>query len=125
MMINNIAELDQEILLLEEQELSKRNELIDHVITPAATFHTLAGLFMTWLRARDNHKEKDSPFSFLKFASGLLLPVGLLGTVWKQTGYVLKSIGFAISQITAHYVSKQSAGTVLHLFRSFLGKENR
>jgi len=100
-MINNTADLDQEISLLEEEELSKRNELLRHVITPSATLHTITGLFMSWVNAGRVHKESETHFDLSSFATKMVFPLTLLRTMLKQ-----------------------SVLPLWHLFKFLLGKEN-
>ena len=124
MAIKNTLDLDQEIILLEQEELIKRNALLRNVITPATTLHTTGTLFMSWMRAGKSHSENEGYTGLLKIMAKLILPLTVVGTMLKKSSYIFKSIGFALSEVIPQLFDKHSDKSLWHFFRLFTGKEN-
>jgi len=91
MTVRNISDLDKEILSLENEELTQRDELIKHIVTPSALLHTTGGLFMRWVRLGSKQGEQENQSIFSKLISILVLPLTLIRSIIPASWHVIKS----------------------------------
>ena len=119
MAIKTTSDLDQEIALLEQEELIKRNMLMRNIITPGAALNTTGTLFMSWVRAGKNQSGTESHINLFKLFTKLILPLTVVGTMLKQSGYIFKSIGFALSELVPQLFNKDFGKSLWAFFKTF------
>ena len=118
--ITNSADLKEEIARLKGLEHQQATELKQHFSSPGAIFSTIISLFSG---SSDSKEEKNASFfnqDFIGLISRFLLPITLNKTLFKNSGFIVKTIVGLLSQKASHYINEDSVGDVWgkvkHLF---------
>ena len=118
--IRNSVELKGEIARLKGLEQQQATQLKQHFSSPGAIFSTIMGLFSN---SSDSKEEKNASLfnqDFIGLISRIVLPIALNKTLFKNSGFIVKTIVGLLSQKASHYINEDAIsgvwGKVKHLF---------
>ena len=100
-----------EIYRLEGIEAEQAAALKTRFSSPGAVFSTLLSLFP---KSADNENHKSGLFhqDFIGLISRLVLPVALNKTLFKNSGFIVKTLVGLLSQKASNYISEDSISGV-------------
>ena len=110
--IRNSVELKGEIARLKGLEQQQATELKQHFSSPGAIFSTIMGLFSN---SSDNKEEKNASLfnqDFIGLISRIVLPIALNKTLFKNSGFIVKTIVGLLSQKASHYINEDAVGGI-------------
>ena len=117
--IKNSVELRHEIYRLQGVEAEQSEALKKRFSSPGAIFSTVMSLFPK----SDDKEDKNSSFfnqDFIGLISRFVLPITLNKTLFKNSGFIVKTIVGLLSQKASHYINEDAVsdvwGKVKHLF---------
>lgn len=117
--IRNTVELRDEIYRLQGVEAQQSAALKKRFSSPGAIFSTVKSLFP---KSDDEDDKNSSLFSqdFIGLISRFVLPIALNKTLFKNSGFIVKTLVGLLSQKASHYINEDSVGDVWskvkHLF---------
>ena len=117
--IKNSVELRHEIYRLQGVEAEQSEALKKRFSSPGAVFSTVMSLFP---KSDDKEDKNSSLFNqdFIGLISRFVLPIALNKTLFKNSGFIVKTIVGLLSQKASHYINEDSVGgiwgKVKHLF---------
>ena len=117
--IKNSVELRNEIYRLQGVEAEQSEALKKRFSSPGAVFSTVMSLFP---KSDDKEDKNSSLFNqdFIGMISRILLPITLNKTLFKNSGFIVKTIVGLLSQKASHYINEDSVsdlwGKAKHLF---------
>lgn len=117
--IKNAVELRHEIYRLQGVEAEQSAALKKRFSSPGAVFSTIMSLFP---KSDDKEDKNSSLFNqdFIGMISRILLPITLNKTLFKNSGFIVKTIVGLLSQKASHYINEDSVsdlwGKAKHLF---------
>ena len=125
--IKNSWDLKEEIVRLRAQEQVQLAAIQDRFNSPAAVFSTIYSVF-----PKGNHtgENKSNIFNqdFVSIISRFLIPLTLNKTLFKNSGFLVKTLVGLVSQKASGYVNEESVGGLWDkakaLIASFTKKEN-
>lgn len=110
--IKNTAELRDEIKRLKGLEVEQSLALKKRFNSPGAVFSSLMSLFP---KSEDSAEDKTSSLfsqDFIGLISRIVLPVALNKTLFKNSGFIVKTVVGLLSQKASHYINEDSVGDV-------------
>ena len=110
--ITNSADLKEEIARLKGLEHQQATELKQHFSSPGAIFSTIISLFSG---SSDSKEEKNASFfnqDFIGLISRIILPLALNKTLFKNSGFIVKTIVGLLSQKASHYINEDAVGGI-------------
>ena len=117
--IKNSVELRHEIYRLQGVEAEQSEALKKRFSSPGAVFSTVMSLFP---KSDDKEDKNSSLFNqdFIGLISRFVLPIALNKTLFKNSGFIVKTIVGLLSQKASHYINEDSVGGIWgkmkHLF---------
>ncbi len=109
-LIRNRSDLRSEIFRLQQERLEKQIALKQHFSSPTAIMSTVVGLIGGGSDDKDaNGKPKQD---FVGFLSRFIIPLVLNKTIFKGSGFIMKTIVGLASQKASSYVSSESISNV-------------
>ena len=117
--IKNSVELRHEIYRLQGVEAEQSEALKKRFSSPGAVFSTVMSLFP---KSDDKEDKNSSLFNqdFIGLISRFALPIALNKTLFKNSGFIVKTIVGLLSQKASHYINEDSVGALWgkakHLF---------
>jgi len=107
--IKNSWDLKEEIVRLRQLEKVQGEAIKQHFSSPAAIFSTVYSLF-----PKGNHsgENKSNIFNqdFVSILSRFLIPLTLNKTLFKNSGFLVKTLVGLVSQKASGYVNEESVG---------------
>src|SRR3954471_9052590 len=123
--IRNTIELRNEIHRLQGVEAEQSAALKKRFSSPGAVFSTVMSLFS----GSDDEEDKNSSLfnqDFIGLISRFLLPITLNKTLFKNSGFIVKTLVGLLSQKASHYINEDSVGDVWgkvkHLFEEHVSE---
>ena len=111
--IKNSDDLKEEIARLKGLEQQQATELKQHFSSPGAILSTVMGLFSG---SKDDSKEEKNASlfnqDFIGLISRIVLPIALNKTLFKNSGFIVKTIVGLLSQKASHYINEDSVGGI-------------
>ena len=117
-LIRNRSDLRAEIFRLQQARLEKQIELKQHFSSPSAVLGTVVGLLSGGSAAKD---EKEHKQDWVGFISRFIIPLVLNKTLFRGSGFIMKTIVGLASQKASNYVSSESVGNVWDKAKGLLG----
>ena len=111
--IKNSEDLKDEIARLKGLEQLQAAELKQHFSSPGAIFSTVISLFSG--SNDDTKEEKNASFfnqDFIGLISRIVLPIALNKTLFKNSGFIIKTIVGLLSQKASHYINEDAVGGI-------------
>jgi len=113
--IKNTTELRSEIYRLEGLERQQAVALKARFSSPAAVFSTVLSIFP---KSEDNKSgglaNKLFHQDFIGLISRLVLPIALNRTLFKKSGFLVKTLVGILSQKASNYINEDSVSSVWH-----------
>ncbi len=123
--IRNTVELRDEIYRLQGVEAEQSAALKKRFDSPGAIFSTVMSLFP---KSDDKEDKNSSLFNqdFIGLISRFVLPIALNKTLFKNSGFIVKTVVGLLSQKASHYINEDSVsdvwGKVKHLFEEHVSE---
>ncbi|MFD2143962.1 hypothetical protein [Mucilaginibacter antarcticus] len=115
------TDLKNEIYRLQGLEREKGMELNKRFSSPGAIFSSVFSMF----GGGDKKDDKDGGIfnqDFLGLISRLVLPLALNNTLFKKSGFIVKTIVGLLSQKASHYISEDAVEGVWDKAKGLFGK---
>jgi len=111
--IKNSDDLRDEIARLKALEQQQAAELKQHFSSPGAILSTVIGL----LSGSEDDSKEDKNASlfnqdFIGLISRIVLPIALNKTLFKNSGFIVKTIVGLLSQKASHYINEDAVGGI-------------
>jgi hypothetical protein len=116
--ILNSSDLKAEILRLRQLREQQGNALKERFESPMVAFSTLMSAFPKGTKFKYDIFNQG----FLEMISGILLPLTLNKTIFRNSNFLVKGIVGFLSQKASHLVSEDSVARVLGMVRSLFEK---
>lgn len=115
--IKNLSDLQTEIARLEALKIYQETHLKDRFKSPLAIFSTVKSLF--------GSGNSDAKSDFLKtdllgLISRFVLPVALNKTLFRKSGFIMKTLITLVSQKASGYINEGSVTSVLDKVKNFI-----
>ncbi|MEO8885475.1 MAG: hypothetical protein ABI367_05390 [Mucilaginibacter sp.] len=109
--IKNAVELRNELYRLEVLEVQQADAIKSRFSSPGALFSTFLSLFP---KSGDHEGVKSGLFhqDFIGLISRLVLPIALNKTLFKNSGFIVKTLVGLISQKASNYINEDSVSDV-------------
>jgi len=120
--IRNIFELQTEIGRLKNLETEQAVALKARFSGPSAIFSTALSLFPKSPTADGIKGGSLFHQDFLGLISRFLLPIALNKTLFRSSGFIVKTLVGILSQKASHYISEDSVGGVWDTVKGFVNK---
>ncbi len=123
--IKNSVELRHEIYRLQGLEAEQSEALKKRFSSPGAVFSTIMSLFP---KSDDKEDKNSSLFNqdFIGLISRIVLPVALNKTLFKNSGFIVKTVVGLLSQKASHYINEDAIGDAWgkakHLFEEHVSE---
>jgi hypothetical protein len=120
--IRNIFELQTEIARLKNLETEQAIALKARFSGPSAIFSTVLSLFPG---SATTEGIKGAGFfnqDFVGLISRFVLPIALNKTLFRRSGFIVKTLVGILSQKASHYISEDSVGGVWDTVKGFITK---
>jgi len=117
-LIRNSSDLRAEIFRLQQTKLEKQIALKQHFSSPGAVLSTVVGLIGGGESKSD---DKDSKSDWVSFLSRFILPLVLNKTLFRGSGFIIKTLVGLASQKAAGYISSDSVSTVWDKAKGLIG----
>jgi len=120
--IRNSWDLKEEIVRLRELEQQKSHALAQRFSSPAAIFSTVYSLFPK----PDNPGESRSNIfnqDFVSLLSRFLIPITLNKTLFKNSGFIIKTLVGLVSQKASGYINEEAVVSVWDKVKTLFHKK--
>lgn len=121
MLINNISDLQSEIIRLEKNKQEQEIELKKRFSSPSAIFSSAMTLFP---KSADGGSGASRLFhtDIISLLSRFLIPLTLNKTLFKGSGFLVKTLVGLLSQKASDYVNEGTVTSVWDKAKGLLGK---
>ncbi len=121
--VKNINDLRDEILRLKTVEHDQSIALGQRFKSPSAVFSTIVSLF-----PRSEHSDKEKGFfdqDIVGLLSRIVLPFTLNKTLFRKSGFIVKTLVGLVSQKASHFITEDSVVGVWDKVKSWIpGKKH-
>lgn len=120
--IKNLNDLQTEIARLEALKVYQETHLRDRFKSPLAIFSTVKSLFAS---GNENAKNDFLKTDLLGLISRLVLPVALNKTLFRKSGFIMKTLITLVSQKASGYINEGSVTSIIDKVKNFIRPKQR
>jgi hypothetical protein len=119
--VNNINDLHTEIARLEALKIAQEIQLKERFKSPGAAFSTVSSLF----KSKDHKSSGLFDKDLLSMVSRVVLPFALNKTLFRKSGFIVKTLIALVSQKASGYINEGSIASVVDRFKDFIKPKKR